>query len=364
MKGRDDNPGGCLIGQNSSGYVLEKAGRKGHGGNVMIGVGIVGAGFFGEKHAEAISILPEVRLVAATRTNQSALGKFVERFGGIACPDYRALLEISDLDAVVIATPHHLHTDIAVAAAKAHKHILLEKPMAHNLAECDQILQAVAESGVKLMVGHINQFAPSYKIAKALIESGEVGEVVLGVSTMSKFWFEPNRRSWHLDRATGGGMWLTAGLHCLDRLTWLVGSPVQSVSAQFDTRFHDQNADDVGLIFLRYANGAAGTVVSTGYKNGAPKHLTELTCTRGMLNITYDDGVRLGRNEQWQTIPESVTSGWMEEAMLNQWRAFIEAIENDTPPAVSGDYARHIMAAVFAAEESSNFRHEVAVAPP
>jgi predicted dehydrogenase len=178
---------------------------------------------------------------------------------------------------------------------------------------------------------------------------------------MSKFWFEPNRRTWHLDRTTGGGMWLTAGLHCLDRLTWLVGSPVQRVSAQFDTRFHDQNADDVGLIFLRYANGAVGTVISTAYKNGAPKHLTELTCTNGTLDISYEDGVRLGQNERWQTIPESVRPGWMEEAMLDQWRAFIEAIENDIQPAVTGDYARHIMAVAFAAEESSRIRQEVSV---
>jgi predicted dehydrogenase len=327
----------------------------------MIGVGIIGAGFFGEKHAEAISVLPGVRLVAATRTNQAALADFVKRYGGIACPDYRALLQNPDVDAVVVATPHHLHTDIAVAAARACKHILLEKPMAHNLAECDQILQSVAESGVKLMVGHINQFAPSYRVAKALLESGEVGQIVLGVSTMSKFWFEPNRRTWHLDRTTGGGMWLTAGLHCLDRLTWLVGSPVQRVSAQFDTRFHDQNADDVGLIFLRYANGAVGTVISTAYKNGAPKHLTELTCTNGTLDISYEDGVRLGQNERWQTIPESVRPGWMEEAMLDQWRAFIEAIENDIQPAVTGDYARHIMAVAFAAEESSRIRQEVSV---
>ena len=327
----------------------------------MINVGIIGAGFFGEKHAAAMADTPGVQLVAASRTNEAALTEFTQRFGGQGYSNYKGLLNHEDMDAVVIATPHHLHTDIALAAAKAGKHIMLEKPMAHNLAECDQILQAVDEAGVKLMVGHINQFAPSYKVAKALIESGEVGDVVLGVSTMSKFWFEPNRRPWHLDRETGGGMWLTAGMHCLDRLTWLVASPVQSVCAQFAVRFHDQNADDVGMILLRYANGAAGTVVSTGYKYGAAKHLTELTCTKATMNIAYDEGVTVGRDEKWQLIPESVSTDWMHQALINEWQGFVKAIQDDTQTPVTGAYARHIMATAFAAEESSRLKQEVPV---
>lgn len=330
----------------------------------MINVGIIGAGFFGEKHAQAIAELAGAQVVAASRTNEPALKEFTQQFGGQGYTSYKELLHDQAVDVVVIATPHHLHTDITVAAAKAGKHIMLEKPMAHNLAECDQILQAVEEAGVKLMVGHINQFAPSYKVAKELIESDEVGEVVLGVSTMSKFWFESNRRSWHLDRETGGGMWLTAGMHCLDRLTWLVDSPVQSVCAHFDTRFHDQKADDVGMIFLRYANGAAGTVVSTGYKNGAPKHLTELTCTKATMNITYDEGVFVGRDEEWQVIPESVSTNWMHQALINEWQGFVKAIREDTESPVTGAYARHIMATAFAAEESSQLKQEVLIPSP
>lgn len=327
----------------------------------MINVGIIGAGFFAEKHVQAMAELGQVRLAAASRTDQAALVEFTRRYGGRGYPDYVDLLNDDQVEVVVIATPHHLHTEITVQAARAGKHILLEKPMAPTLAECDRILQAVAEARVKLMVGHVNQFARAYQVARELLESGELGEVVLGLSTMSKFWFEPNRRPWHLDRATGGGMWLTAGMHCLDRLTWLVNSRVRSVCAQFGTRFHDQQADDVGLIFLRYENGAAGTVVSTGYRSGAPKHLTELTCTRGMLNIDYSAGVQVGRDEKWQTIPDSGSANWMHEALVKEWQGFFTALQHDTEPPVSGPYARHVMAAVFAAEESSRLKQEVTV---
>jgi len=330
-------------------------------GDGVINVGIIGAGFFGEKHAEAIAELPDVRLVAASRTNRTALQAFSQRFGTRGYPNYRDLLDDQQVDVVTIATPHHLHSEIAVQAAKAGKHILLEKPMAPSLEECDRILEAVAEAKVKLMVGHVNHFARAYRIAKELIDSGEMGDVVLGVSTMSKYWVEPNRRPWHLDRATGGGMWLTAGIHCLDCLTWLVGSPVRSVCAQFDTRFHDQQADDIGMVFLRYANGAVGTVVSTGYRTGAAKHFTELTCTKGMLNIDRSTGVTIGRDEQWHAVPESGSANTMHEALVGEWRAFLQAIELEREPPVSGSYARHIMAAAFAAEESSRLKKEVLV---
>lgn len=327
----------------------------------MIKVGIIGAGFFGEKHAQAIAELAEVRLVAVSRTDPAALAEFTRQYGGRGYPNYVDLLNDDQVELVVIATPHHRHTEITVQAAQAGKHILLEKPMAPTLAECDRILQAATGAKIKLMVGHVNQFARAYQVARELLASGELGEVVFGLSTMSKFWFEPNRRPWHLDRAKGGGMWLTAGMHCLDRLTWLVNSPVRSVCAQFGTRFHDQQADDAGMIFLRYENGAAGTVVSTGYRSGAPKHLTELTCTRGMLNIEYGAGVQVGRDEKWQTIPHSGSADWMHEALVQEWQGFITAIQRDTEPPVSGVYARHIMAAVFAAEESSRLKQEVAV---
>lgn len=277
----------------------------------MFGVGIIGAGSFGQEHARALEALPNAHLVAAARTKAAALEDFTRRFGGRGYLDYRDLLDDPAVDIVVIATPHHLHTEIAGQAARSGKHILLEKPMAPNLAECDRIVQAARKAQIELMVGFTNHFARAYRVAKRLLESGETGQLVLGASTISKFWYEPNRREWHLDRTTGGGAWLTAGIHGLDRLTWLVDSPIEQVYAQFETRFHKQSADDVGLVSVRYANGTMGAIVSAGYAAGASKFLTELTCTRGMLNIDSVTGVTIGRDERWQTIPDSGSMNWM-----------------------------------------------------
>jgi phthalate 4,5-cis-dihydrodiol dehydrogenase len=319
----------------------------------MIGIGIVGAGFIGEYHARAIRSIDGLRLVAAHRRDQAALARFCDEYGCRAVQDHRDLIADEEVDAVVIATPHHCHTAVTLAAIGAGKPIMLEKPMATNLDECRQILEAARAAQVPGMVGFTNRFGRAYQVAKQILDSGEVGRPVHGVSVMSKRWLEPNRRPWHLTAATGGGMWLTAGIHCLDRLTWLVDGSARQVTARFATRFHAQEADDVGTVLVEYDNGAVGAVVSIGYAEGAPNHQTELVCTDGALRIDYVTGVAVGRGERWSTVPDSGSEDWMNEAFHNQWRAFLPALERSAPSPISLEYGFHIMEAAFAAMESS-----------
>jgi phthalate 4,5-cis-dihydrodiol dehydrogenase len=327
----------------------------------MINIGVIGAGAFGARHAQAIADVSSARVVAASRRNEAGLAEFTERFGGRGYGDYQDLLNDDAVDAVVIVTPHHAHTEIVEAAARSGKHILLEKPMALNLDECDRIIQSTRDAGVKLMLGHTGHFIPVIKIAKNLLESGEMGEVVFGATTRSKKWMNPERRQWHLDRSTGGGMWMTIGVHALDQLTWLIDAPVESVSAQMQTRFHNQDADDTGVALLRYANGATGSAVAIGFQTGVFTFETRLTCTKGMLKIDHTGGVFIGRDEQWQLVPDSAQEDWMSAALVNEWQAFVYALENDTETAVTGEFGRHIMAVAFAAEQSSKIKQEVAV---
>jgi phthalate 4,5-cis-dihydrodiol dehydrogenase len=330
----------------------------------MINVGIIGAGFWGEKHADAIQQLPGVRLVASNRTNSAALQSFTDKYGGRGYTRYQDLLKDKEVEAVVITTPHHLHTQILVEAAQAGKHILLEKPMAPNLEECDRMIQAAREHSVTFMVGHTNHFVPVYMTVKRLLESGEFGDPVMIVDRTLKRWWAPNRRDWHLDRDLGGGMWMTIGVHNVDRMVWLTGSRVQSVSAHLDTCFHNQRADDIGSAFLRFENGIAGTAITVGYKTGAPCFDTEIVCTNGLIRVDKMGGVSIAQDETWRRLPQNRQVGpdsWMEEAMIFEWQAFLSAIETGEQPEVTGEFARHIMAVIFAAEQSSKEKREISV---
>lgn len=325
----------------------------------MRGVGIIGTGWFGSEHAKALAELSEARLVASCGASLESAQTFAQTYGGKACATVEELLALPEVDIVLIATPHHLHTPYALLAAEHKKHILLEKPMAPTLADCNQILAAVEQAGVRFMLGLLSHFEQPFMLAKQLLDSGELGQPVLGQSTFAKFWMEHNRRSWHLDRQSGGGMLLTAGIHGLDRLMWLMDSRVRSVSAQFGTHFHSQNADDAALLFLRFEDGAAGTLSSIGYSNGAPSFLLEVTATKGRIRIDPIQGVSIGRNDRWEVLPDSLVKSWPLEPLITEWKTFIQAIQDDQKPAIDTAYARELMAVVFAAEESSRQQQEI-----
>ncbi|MER8593108.1 Gfo/Idh/MocA family oxidoreductase [Mesorhizobium sp. M1182] len=328
----------------------------------MIGIGIIGAGDFGAAHARAIPEAGGIRLVAASRGNADALQQFTAEHGGRGYADWRRLLDDKEVDAVLIASPHHLHAEMAIGAAKAGKHILLEKPMAPTVAACDAINAAVAKGGVKLMVAHLMHFALPCMAARQILEEGELGRPLAGSSWIIKLWMEHNRRDWHLRKATGGGMLLTAGIHAVDRLVWLMDDDVVSVSGMLGAKFHDQEADDSALLGLRFAGGGIGQVQSVGYRTGATTYAMDLVCERGTLRIDMDRGTMLGRETVWTELPGSFEPNWMHNALVREWSAMRDAIADDTPVPVDGIYARKIIAIVEAAFASNETRREHEIA--
>src|SRR6476469_10279416 len=119
----------------------------------MLGVGILGAGFFGAFHARALAAIEDISVVAVCAENQTLAEAFAAEHGGKPYGDWRAMLDDASVDAVAITAPHHLHCPLAVAALQAGKHVLLEKPMALSVAECSRIIAAAETGRRKLMVG-------------------------------------------------------------------------------------------------------------------------------------------------------------------------------------------------------------------
>jgi predicted dehydrogenase len=268
------------------------------------------------------------------------------------------LLKDRDVDAVVIATPHALHAEMTISAAEAGKHILLEKPMAPTVAACDAINAAAAESGVKLMVAHLVHFSKPCMAARKVIEDGTIGRPLIASSWMIKLWMEHNRRDWHLRNATGGGMLMTAGIHALDHLVWLMDDDVTSVSAMLGAKFHEQEADDTAMLALRFKGGGLGQVQSVGYRNGGVGFAMNLVCEQGTLHIDMDRGTMIGRDTVWTELPDSFESSWMHNAVKREWAALRAAIVDDKPVAVTGAYGRKIIGIIEAAYASDKSRRE------
>jgi len=327
----------------------------------MLGVGILGAGYFGAFHARAIATLPDLRLVAVCAEDLAPAEAFAAEHGGKPYGDWRAMLDDASVDVVAITAPHHLHCELAVAALQAGKHVFLEKPMARSVAECNRIIAAAEAGRRKLMIGQIMHFVWPCLVAREILDRGELGKPVTGSSSLQKIWMEQNRRGWHLDPQTGGGMLMTAGIHALDQLVWLMDGRVGSVSAAVSASFHDQKADDSAMMLLRFADGRFAQVASIGFKDGGGTFDLDLVCERGTLRIDLDRGVSVGQGGKWTDVPNSHEPDWMQNAVVREWQAMAAAIRDDGAVPVTGDYGRHIIACIEAAMASSRERRDVDV---
>lgn len=326
-------------------------------------VGILGAGYFGEQHARAIAAVPGLRLTAVSDCDPALAQRLADRHGAAAGSDWRQLVADAAIDIVVIATPHELHMPMAIAAAEASKHTLLEKPMGRTVAECTAIQEAAERSRTTLLIGQLLHFALPSLVARQLLDAGDLGRPIAGASTLVKLWMEPNRRPWHLDPGRGGGMLMTAGIHALDLLVWFMGAPVATVYAAAGTLMHAQAADDSAMLLVRFADGRFGQVASIGYRDGGVVYGMDLVCEKATLRIDFARGVSIGRGGDWTPVANSAEPNWMLRALEREWQAMQAAVRTGAPAAVCGAYGRHIVACIQAALQSNREHREVAVVP-
>jgi phthalate 4,5-cis-dihydrodiol dehydrogenase len=346
----------------------------------MIGVGIIGAGRISGAHAHAARSLPQTRLAAVAEPDEERRAAFVARHGGAPFADYREMLEARDVDAVVVALPHGLHAEVGCAALEAGKHVLLEKPMAVTVAECDAMIAAARRTGRTQMVGHSQHFFPVNQAVKALLASGEVGRIVMATDTWYKPFFGREKRPpWFLDASRGGGMWPMNGSHMIDRMTMFIGSEVVAVKAMVGTYFFDQPATDAGMAILQFRNGVYATLAHAGYRDhcGVDRFEGEITATEGQLRFSTS---RLWRSQDDRyvevEVPVEMPSLRSEAApgevaaaatalsvapptFALQMAAFADAILNDSEPPITGEYGREIVRVLNACEESGRTGREV-----
>jgi phthalate 4,5-cis-dihydrodiol dehydrogenase len=198
-------------------------------------------------------------------------------------------------------------------------------------------------------------------MARAMIERGDFGRPTTAASTHCKLWMEANRRDWHLTPATGGGMLMTAGIHALDLLIWLMQGRVEKIAAAVGTYFHEQSADDSAMLLLRFADGRFGQMASVGYRDGAATYALQLICETAALRIDFQGGLSIGRGGLWSNVPNSLEAEWMVRAVEREWRAMAEFVRGAAPNPVTGTYGRHIIACIEAALQSGRERREVTV---
>ncbi|WAH35253.1 Gfo/Idh/MocA family protein [Alicyclobacillus dauci] len=264
-----------------------------------VGIGMIGYKFMGKAHSHAYrdlpfffdpQVVPRLRVIAG-RDDQGVQAAALKMGWQSFETDWRKLLERKDVDVIDIVTPNNTHAEMAMAAAKAGKHIICEKPLAMSLDEAQKMVQAVEEAGVVHMICHNYRFAPAVQLAKQLIESGKLGRIYHIRATYLQDWImDPSfPLSWRLRKdTTGTGALGDIGAHIIDLARFLIGEFTE-VTGMMETFIRERpigemngglsatssgnemgtvDVDDASAFLARFDNGALGVFEATRFAGG------------------------------------------------------------------------------------------------
>lgn len=231
----------------------------------VLRIGIVGLGLAGGAMVPVVRSHPGVLLVAAAEPQPALRERFARVEGLSAHPDLDSLLRRDDLDAVYVATPHQFHREHTVAAARSGRHVVVEKPMALSVADCDAMIAAAAEHGVQLVVGHTHGFDPAVLLLRRLVGDGVYGRLGSVASwNYTDFLYRP-RRPEELDTSLGGGILFNQVPHQIEVVRTIADRPLRSVRA-VTTALDPRRPTEGGCsALLEFADGASASLVYSGY---------------------------------------------------------------------------------------------------
>lgn len=323
--------------------------------------GIVGCGIIAEVHAKCLMAIEEARLTALFDPAAAKANAFAEKFGGAVCGSYEELLARQDIDVVCICTPSGLHAEQTVAAARAGKHVVVEKPMAIELPDIDAMLAACEQAGVSLATIFPRRMSPQARYARQLLQEGRLGRLSL-CSAYVKLYRDQAyydsagwRGTWQMD---GGGVMMNQGIHTVDLLQWLVG-PVKSLYGQARAVLRDIEVEDTAVALLHYESGAMGTLemTTTAYKGKGQR--LEIHGEKGTMIIEEDDIVSLEIEGEHIVMPAFEPFRVVPDGHLAQLKDMAAAIRERREPIVTGAEGRHSLEIILDVYASSREWREI-----
>ncbi len=230
----------------------------------IIRFAIIGCGRIAPKHIAAIKAQKDAELTAVCDIVKEKAEKIGSENNCSWYFNYNELLKREDINIVNICTPHHLHASMTIDAAKAGKHIIIEKPMAMNVVEADKMIEACMRNSVKLFVVKQNRYNPPVKLLKRAIDSNRFGKIFLANATVrwSRNQSYYDKDPWKGTKSQDGGILLNQAAHHVDLLQWLLG-PVDSVIGKCGTITHNIETDDTAVAIIKFKNGALATIEAT-----------------------------------------------------------------------------------------------------
>jgi len=325
---------------------------------MKIRVAIIGAGRMGQRHAEAYKMIKDVELIGFADNITKNANRLAKKFK-VKSFTINQILSNDTIDAVNVCTPNIDHAKISIKVLNSGKHVLVEKPMAINLADCDKMINAAYKNNVKLMVGQTYRFYPSSIAAKKIIDSGQIGNIGLAqIHGIDPGFIRGQKKmpQWFKKKNSGGGL-LFDMVHMVDLLReWFKSEISQVYVPSIDKISKNATAEQMGLVIMKFQNGASASIMAVAPSWGIRDAGIKIIGKMGALHVTYGEEVKVGK-ETWkqykfQFKAKSATYEHNLMGFINELSEFIKSIKEDRIPRVSGEDGKKNLAVILAMYES------------
>ena len=335
----------------------------------IMNIAVIGCSGMASSHMRGVCAREGVKLYAICDPAEERLAQRKEEFGvEIAVKDYRELVDDPNLDAVVIVVPDKLHLPMTRDFLKAGKAVLCEKPMALTVAECEEMMRVEKETGGKLMIGQVCRCTPAFRMAKELVASGRIGELVFVESEYAhNYGVVPGYNKWRVDPDRHG--FIGGGCHAVDLLRWIAGNPTEVYAHANHKILTDWPVDDTSIAIYQFPNNVMGKVfVSIGCRRNYTMR-TVLYGTKGTIicdntsdhiQLFEDDGIDSKSYTTPQILPVDINNHNV-GAEIDQ---FVNALLSGTPMPVSSMEGASTVAVCAASVESAKLHKPVQISYP
>ncbi|MCC7128983.1 MAG: Gfo/Idh/MocA family oxidoreductase [Anaerolineae bacterium] len=337
--------------------------------------GVIGAGSIARKrHLPELLDNPHVKIAAICDANLSRAKEMTSLYGGKAFSDYRDLIALKKLDAVIVCATNTTHAEMTIAALEAGKHVMCEKPMATTLADARAMIETAERCGKFLMIAHNQRLAPACVKAREILRSGKLGKVLTFQTVFGhpgcEYWAIDAGRTWFFNKQIAGlGVMGDLGIHKIDLVRWMLEDEFCEAAAmagtldKVDADGNQISVEDNALCLFKTRKGVIGTVtVSWTYQK--EDNSTIFYCEKGVLRIYAHPEYQLivdysdteGEYHKVGEIPTNVKQ--VKSGIVD---LFVDSLMNNKPPEITGEDGYKALEAVMACFEAVASKRVVSI---
>ena len=321
---------------------------------MKVKVAIIGSGRMGQRHAEAYQKIKNVQLIGVADEIKNNAISLAKKFN-VKPLTINQIISDKNIDAVSVCIPNAFHAEICIKILKSKKHVLVEKPIAIKLNDCDRMIITAKQNKVKLMVGQTYRFYPSSIAAKKIIDSKKIGDIKMVQIHGIDPGFIPGKGKmpeWFGKKELGGGL-LFDLIHAVDLLRYWLDTEITEVSVPILGKIHKNvNTEELALVILKFKNGSAASIMGLAPSWGIRDTGIKVIGEKGVLDVIYGKEIKIG-TKKWKDVsfPHKSKNPTYEHNLMgfiNEISEFIDSITKNKQPKISGKEGKKNLAVVLA----------------